>query len=459
MAVGRGSRASAPCTRPPARAQEPCVDVPRVARARRRRRRRRACPSRRRHDDRVRAAPSRCWSKPQRDARGAAADRDPARRGRRAEQRRVRERRAREHERPRAAIASSPSHGCAARATSREVAEDRRDVAVGRRGGRRSRRTSARSRAPHGRARPQRPAPSGKIAATSARPPERVVEERRAREEPGVLLVDQERGRPKTSSASEQRRASTSGSCSLPRTSASSDRAGEHRRPAAQAPWASMWSVEFVKKTITGQSRTPERRRRATARGRRASGAGARPRVPDDRLARAGSSPSSRKPAANSQWTMLGAGLHQSSLGRSRSSISPGATSEREDEPDARSRAAAAGRGAHQKPWPCGCRSVDAGTAGRSPRRRRRASSAGRAPRSRVRGPNGALRGAANGQAHRRTRYCSRHPLPVLARRVCLGAAGTRNVPAAPGGGSAQPTFSVPFMPAASWPGTEQKNV
>src|SRR5207302_4594672 len=98
--------------------------------------------------------------------------------------------------------------------------------------------------------------------------------------------------------------------CSFPRTSASST-APASIRTSAQTPCASMWSVEVVKKTITGHMNRPSvnaspghryarhARRRQTSVPTTASASRQRPRI--------------RKPVAKSQWT-CSAGGYMSSL-------------------------------------------------------------------------------------------------------------------------------------------------
>src|SRR5215212_5948926 len=88
--------------------------------------------------------------------------------------------------------------------------------------------------------------------------------------------------------------------CSLPRTSASST-APASIITSAQAPCASMCSVELVKKTITGQRKSPSAKTRPGHRYARQ----ARRRqtcVPTSASPRR-QSPRSKNPVANSQWT------------------------------------------------------------------------------------------------------------------------------------------------------------
>ena len=223
--------------------------------------------------------------------------------------------------------------------------------------------------------------PSGKIAATSERPADRVVEERRAGEEPWVLLVDQEGG-----GADEQRERERERPPAARAASRARARAGPRRRASPPRPtsaWASMCSVEFVKKTATGHSSTPIANAidgHRYSRQRRIAKTSLPTIASASRI-----SPSRRKPAAKAQWTSSalgaigGAEILDQTRVRSR-----GRRAARR-----RSRAAAAGRGSRRSP----CRRDRrrrCDTAGRSPRRRRRGWSGDRATRSRARGPTAA---------------------------------------------------------------------
>src|SRR4029453_7382745 len=87
---------------------------------------------------------------------------------------------------------------------------------------------------------------------------------------------------------------------SFPRTSASSI-APAIISTSAHEPWASMWSVEFVKNTITGHKKIPSEN--AIAGHKYARHARSRQTSVPTTASAARHRPSSRKPVAKSQWT------------------------------------------------------------------------------------------------------------------------------------------------------------
>src|SRR6478735_6848565 len=109
---------------------------------------------------------------------------------------------------------------------------------------------------------------------------------------------------PETASAS-GRQSRQARACSFPRTRPSS------AAPAsiivwAQAPWATMWIVELVKRTITGHISTPRPKSRL---GQRYARQARRLQTSSPTTARASrQSASSRNPVANSQWTCSAGG-------------------------------------------------------------------------------------------------------------------------------------------------------
>ena len=163
------------------------------------------------------------------------------------------------------------------------------------------------------------------------------------------------RGAPGRETASASGSAAASAACAASRAARPSSAAPASIIVWAHAPWATMWIVEFVKKTITGHISTPRPKSKpgpevgAPARG------GARPPSPTI----ASASRQQRRATGSRSRTASGRArgrLHR--VRASRSSISAGRDQQREHDPDPRRRAAAARRAATRSPAPCGCSSV-----------------------------------------------------------------------------------------------------
>ena len=231
----------------------------------------------------------------------------------------------------------------------RDVPEDRRDVAVAIQ---HHREDHERQRKP-GRAATLRTRTDARASGKTRRradPAQQVVQERRALEEPRVLLVDEERD----AGDGERRRhreAPRSWLVQLSAYECELDRARRASSPRPRRRERACGSRSWCRRSSPA-TRGPRGRTRAPARGRRATLAVAtplfrRPPLPAGR-ARAGGS-RSRTASGRAHWR-----LHRSS---SMSSSNPGTTTKWKKSPTAMT-SSGGSTNSHQKPCPCGCRSV-----------------------------------------------------------------------------------------------------